>query len=147
MTGPVTGAQMHWAARYIGTPWVAGESDCWNLARRVWRERFGWDVPAVLADDEFDAGDPRAARRAFAVGPDGTGWAPVAGVCAPAEGDAVLMAMGRHPCHVGVWLGLPEPHCLHAVEGAGTICTPMERLPGLGYRVVGIYRRLTCAPR
>src|SRR5690606_1174706 len=108
LTAALTGA--HWAAAYIGTPWVAGVSGCWHLARRVWAERFGWDV---LAEAGVDAGDPRAARRAFAAGHDGTGWAPVAGVCAPAEGDAVLMAMGRHPCHVGIWLALPEPHCLH----------------------------------
>jgi len=136
---------MSWAADHIGTPWVAGESDCWHFARRVWRERFGWDVPAVVTD----ASDPRAVRRAFAIGHEATGWRPVAGVCAPADGDAVLMAMGRHPCHVGVWLAdAAGPAVLHSVEGAGGILTPMSLLPGLGYRVVGIYRwGAACAPR
>lgn len=133
---------MSWAADYIGTPWVAGLSDCWHFARRVWREQFGWDVPAVIAD----ATDARAVRRAFAVGHEGSGWRPIR---APAEGDAVLMAMGRHPCHVGVWLpDAAGPACLHSVEGAGVILTPMSLLPALGYRVVGLYRwGATCAPR
>lgn len=135
----------HWASGYIGQPWVAGVSDCWHFARRVWAERFGWDIPPVAAD----ATDARACRRAFAVGHDGTGWMPTAGVCAPVEGNAVLMAKGRHPCHVGIWIRPTEgPACLHAVEGAGVICTPIARLADLGYGVVGIYRwGGTCAPR
>lgn len=128
----------HWAEPYLGTPWVAGTSDCWHFARRVWAERFGWDVPPV----PVDAADPRAARRAFAVGYEGTGWAPVTGVCAPAEGNAVLMAKGRWPCHVGVLVDLPEgPAVLHCVEGSGVIVTPLSRLGDLGFRVAGIYRR------
>lgn len=136
----------HWAAAHIGTPWVAGESDCWHFARRVWRDRFGWDVPAVVAD----ASDPRATRRAFALGHDATGWRPVAGVCAPVEGDAVLMARGRRPAHVGVLVVLPEGVAvLHSVTGAGVVVTPLTLLPGMGYRLVGIYRwaGASCAPR
>ena len=26
----------HWAAAYIGTPWIARRHDCWAFARRVW---------------------------------------------------------------------------------------------------------------
>lgn len=129
----------HWATAYVGLPWVAGESDCWHFSRRVWSERFGWTVPPV----PVDATDARAARRAFAVGYQGTGWAPVAGVCAPAEGNAVLMAKGRWPCHVGVLVVLPEGHSvLHSVEGTGVIVTPLPRLADLGFRVVGLYRRV-----
>lgn len=127
----------HWAAEHIGTPWSASETHCWHFARRVWQDRFGWEVPEIVVD----ATDPRAARRAFAVGHDGTGWTPIAGVCAPVEGDAVLMAMGRHPCHVGIHLTLPDgPAVLHSVEGAGVICTAYAALVGMGYRVVGLYR-------
>ncbi|MFN3646234.1 MAG: hypothetical protein ACK4S2_06930 [Gemmobacter sp.] len=127
----------HWAAELVGRPWVAGVSDCWNFARAVWRERWGWDVPPV----PVDAADPRAARRAFAVDYQATGWAPA--VAPLAEGDAVLMAKGRWPCHVGVLVLLPEgPACLHSVEGAGVIVTPLPRLADLGYRIAGIYRRV-----
>jgi cell wall-associated NlpC family hydrolase len=126
----------HWAAGHIGTPWVAGVSDCWSFARRVWAEQFGWDVPPV----PVDATDPRAARRAFAAGHDGSGWVPVSGDAA--EGDAVLMSLGRWPCHVGVIVEPPEGRAvLHSVEGAGVIATPPARLADLGFRVVGIYRR------
>jgi cell wall-associated NlpC family hydrolase len=118
----------------VGTPWIAGVSDCWSFARRVWRERFGWDVPPVTADPA----DPRAARRALGVDPVGLGWQPVA---VPAEGDAALMGMGRHPCHVGIWIDLAEGrHLLHSVEGAGVIVTPAGRIATLGYRMIGSYR-------
>lgn len=136
----------HWATAHIGTPWVAGQSDCWHFARGIWRGRYGWDVPEALVD----AADPRAGRRAFAVGHEATGWMPTAGVCGPAEGDAVLMARGRHPCHVGIWVNLPEgPAVLHSVEAAGVICTRLAFLPSMGFRLVGIYRWRgpSCAPR
>lgn len=134
----------HWAASYVGTPWVAGVSDCWHFARRVWAERFGWDVPPL----PVDATDPRAVRRAFLVGPEATGWAPVPAGSAPAEGQAVLMARGRWPAHVGVLVDLPEGAAvLHSVEGAGGVITPLSLIPGMGWRVVGLYRRVGCAPR
>jgi len=125
----------HWASGYIGGAWVAGQSDCWAFARRVWRERFRLEVPAVAVD----AVDPRAGRRAFAVDPASVGWAVAAHPC---EGDAVLMAKGRSPCHVGIWIAPREgAGVLHAVEGAGVIFTPVPRLHDLGYRVAGFYRR------
>jgi len=126
----------HWASFYVGTPWVAGQSDCWHFARQVWGERFGWAVPPV----PVEATDPRAARRAFAEAPQATGWVPVAGT--PGEGDGVLMARGRYPSHVGVAIELPEGAAvLHSVEGNGVIVTPLSRLPDLGFRIAGLYRR------
>jgi len=123
----------HWASTYIGGPWVVGESDCWAFARRVWHERFGLEVPTVAVD----ASSPRAVRRAFVAGAEGWNAA-----LTPCEGDAVLMAKGVHPCHVGVWIAPPEgAGVLHAVEGAGVIFTPVPRLHDLGYRITGFYRR------
>jgi len=122
----------HWAAAYIGTPWVAGESDCWHFAARVWRERFGLDVPALAVD----ASDPRAARRAFEGADEHSAWVQM---LHPAEGDGVLMAMGARPCHVGIWI-LPGG-VLHSVEGAGAIFTEPHRLAAMGYRILGFYRR------
>jgi cell wall-associated NlpC family hydrolase len=123
----------HWIESYIGTPWVAGETDCWHFARRVWEERFGIEVPAL----PVDARDPRAARRAFADADEMDRWVQI---LRPAEGDAVLMAKGRHPCHVGIWVA--PGYVLHAVEGAGAICTDAAALSAMGYRVTGHYRRL-----
>jgi cell wall-associated NlpC family hydrolase len=121
----------HWAAGYVGTPWVAGESDCWSLARRIWRERFGWDVPPLAVD----AASALDTRRAGAAASSFIGWIEVAD---PREGDAVLMAMGRHPCHVGIYVD--GGRVLHAVEGAGAVCTPLGRLRDMGYRAVGYWR-------
>lgn len=120
----------HWAESYIGRPWVAGESDCWNTARRVWREHFGQDVPPITVE----ALSPLAGRRAIRDA-DLTDWQPVE---VPQEGDAVLMAMGPSPCHVGIWLSFGA--VLHAIEHSGVICTPHRRLSDLGYRIVGFYR-------
>lgn len=125
----------HWAAGYIGRPWVAGESDCWSFARTVWRERFGLDVPAAHVDPR----DPRLSRCAFGVDPAETGWRQITRPC---EGDAVLMARGRRPCHVGIWVAsLDVEGVLHSVEGSGVIFTPLAALALLGYRVHGFYRR------
>jgi len=125
----------HWAAAVIGTPWVPGSTDCWSLARGIWRTRFGWDVPPIMVDPS----DARAARQALSVPPERLGWDAV--VC-PTEGDAVLMARGARPCHVGIWIE-PEPDVgiLHSVERSGVIYTPPARLAGIGYRVIGYYRR------
>ena len=120
----------HWAERYIGTPWVAGDSDCWNLARRVWAEHFGQQVPAVAVD----AASPLAGRRAIREA-DMSQWDEVP---QPLEGDAVLMAKGALPCHVGIWLDFGA--VLHSIEGAGVVCTPRRRLHDIGFRIVGFYR-------
>lgn len=124
---------IHWASAYIGSPWIAGDSDCWSFARRVWRERFGLDVASVAANSI----DPRAVRRAFAAGQ--AGWQAVVN---PREGDGVLMARGQWPCHVGVWIAPVEgAGVLHSVEGAGVVFTPPVQLGRIGYRIIGFYRR------
>ena len=122
----------HWAAAYIGLPFDPVEHHCWAFARRVWLERFGWDV----AELDVTALDPRQVRRDFAGHPEFGQWHPVA---APMEGDAVVMARGTRPCHVGVWVA-PD-RILHAVEGIGVISTPAVRLGDLHYRAHGFYRR------
>jgi cell wall-associated NlpC family hydrolase len=122
---------MHWSADYIGTPWVAGLSDCWSFARRVWRQEFGWQVPAW-------EGDPANLRAGMmALSGDRPGWVPVAEAT---EGDAVLMGRSSRPCHVGVWITPPDgAGVLHALEQVGVVYTPPARLCGL--RILGLYRR------
>jgi len=121
----------HWASAYIGAEWTRDQT-CWHFAARVWREHFGIIVALV----SVDGADARATRRLLAAEPERAAWA---GVAVPREGDAVLMAKGLRPCHVGIWLGLGG--VLHSIEGAGAIYTPVGRLAGLGYRIVGYYRR------
>lgn len=129
----------HWAARWVGTPWIAGESDCWSLARRVWAVEFGREVPPIPAG--LDPRDPRVAVRAFAAGASSGDWI----TADPGrDGDAVLMARGARPCHIGLWVAAepPEaPRVLHALEGAGAVCTPAGRLDELGYRILSLLRR------
>jgi hypothetical protein len=125
----------HWADAYLGRPWIAGEAECWDFARTIWRERFGWPVPEAPVAGH----DARLARRLFAEGADSALWAPVPRA---AEGDAVLMARGRRVCHVGVWVA--PGAILHAVEGMGGLCTPAGRIVDLGYRIAGTYRWVGC---
>lgn len=125
----------HWAETHIGRPWVSGLSDCWCFARGIWRERWGWDVPALTVDPQ----NARATRRALAIAPETIGWHPVT---VAREGDAVLMARGARPCHIGIWITpAPQPGILHSVERAGVIFTTESRLAVMGYRIVGLYRR------
>lgn len=121
----------HWASDYIGAEWSRDQT-CWHFAARVWREHCGIIVPLI----GIDGADARATRRMLANGAERAAWAEVA---VPLECDGVLMAKGLHPCHVGIWLELGG--VLHSIEGAGAIYTPVGRLAGLGYRIVGYYRR------
>ncbi|MEH7830521.1 hypothetical protein [Gemmobacter denitrificans] len=127
----------HWASRYVGQPFDPAEQHCWAFARRVWREVFGWDVAAL----DVSALDPRRLRRDFADHPEYGQWRQVqTPVEAPVEGDAVIMAQGRHPCHIGIWIA--PARVLHAIAGSGGIATPVGRLGDLGYRLHGFWRRV-----
>lgn len=128
--------QAHWAAAHIGTPWVPGVSDCWSFARTVWRDRWDWTVPPLTVDPQ----DARAVRHALGIPPEDAGWL---ATDRPVEGDAVLMAKGARPCHVGIWIVPPSGvGVLHSVERSGVVFTPPPRLAGIGYRIIGTYRRV-----
>lgn len=122
----------HWTTRYLGTPYVPGESDCWSFARRVWCEQFGIEVPVVDLPDTA-----RDLFETFATHPARAAWAPADGAD---EGNAVLMGRGHKACHVGIWVN--PARVLHALERQGVVLTPIDRLPTLGYRILGVWRRL-----
>lgn len=124
----------HWSAAYVGDPWDARTHDCWVFARRIWRERFGRDVPAV----DFDAASALDCRRALAQRPERANWHEVA---TPAEGDAVLMGKSARPSHVGVWVGADGGRVLHCLQGHGVVCQDVTALRLMGLRVLGYYRR------
>lgn len=125
---------MHWAAEYIGDPWVAGEHDCWAFSRRVWREKFGMDVPAV----DVDACNRLACVRAFDGHEEKASWYHVD---TPQEGDAVLLAQSRHPSHVGVWVDADGGGVLHCVEGIGVVFQTISSLKVAGWHGLEFYRR------
>ena len=125
----------HWATQYIGAPWVAGTHDCWAFARRVWREQFGMDVPAVA----FDAASALSCRKALESAEERGHWQSVS---PPREGDAVLMGKNARPAHVGIWLDTCAGRVLHCVEGAGVVCNDLMSLRNAGWLVLGYYRRL-----
>lgn len=129
----------HWVSAYVGREWDAQDNHCWAFCRHVWAAHFGLDVPEVAVAGD----DPRAAMRAFSGHPEYGRWIAAE---TPAEGDAVVMAQGRHPCHVGIWIAAGG--VLHSVQGTGAIYTPAARLRDIGYRITGYWRRAdACAPR
>ena len=124
--------EAHWITPWLGTPWTPRSFECWHFASQVWRERFRFDVPALGVLPE----DLRYGRRQLERDPERAHWVPVS---EPQEGDCVMMAMGKRPCHVGIWI---EPDgILHSVKGPGAIHTPAARIGTLGYRIIGLYRR------
>lgn len=55
----------HWADLYVGLP-AAGHRPCWDLVRRVWAERLGFQMPRF---DETDDPEGTIAREATAFTP------------------------------------------------------------------------------
>lgn len=124
---------MSWAGQYVGIDWVAGESDCWMLARRIWREQFELDVPVIDAA----AHSMFASMREFAGHQEYTNWHQVE---VPEEGDAVLMGKSSRPSHVGIW-SKADDGVVHSVKGSGVILSRLSALHGMGLRVLAFYRR------
>ena len=123
-----------WPARYIGEPYVPREHDCWAFARRVWREVFGFDVPAV----NVDPSDAFAVVRALAGHPERARWSELA---RPREAAAVLMTTGTRGCHVGVWSDCDGGGVLHCLAGCGVVWSSLPALALHGWRVLGFYER------
>lgn len=115
---------MHWAADYIGLPWIAGERDCWAFFRQIQAAHFSRDVPAVAIDDYR----PRSIVRLIDGHAERAKWRRTK---TPTSGDAVLMARNEHPAHVGVWVADVQ-RVLHCAEGPGVLCqdTTSLRLNG-----------------
>lgn len=122
----------HWVADYIGMEWISGVNDCWGFFRRVQRERFGREVPAV----DVDAMSRLACTRALEGNDERAHWQPVS---VPQEGDAVLMGRGRHPSHIGLWAASGVLHC---VEGIGAIHQPLSALRVAGWGSITYYRHV-----
>lgn len=127
----------HWAARYIGRPWVPDAEgpaafNCWSFFRHVQARHYGRDLPAIA-----NPGALLPQARAVRDHPERQRWARVE---TPADGDAVLMAPGRHPIHVGVWVDADGGRVVHCFEGSGVVAQSLADLAANRWRVDGFYR-------
>lgn len=121
-----------WIREYIGLPWVVHQHDCWAFFRKVQRERFGVNVPDI--SEAVDASKLRDSLEAFQGHGERDNWVEVS---QPLDGDAVLMAISKHPSHVGVWI---DSGVLHCVKNSGVIFSHGRHLKSMGYNIVGFYR-------
>ena len=131
----MTAPMQHWAAQYIGEPYVPQENDCWAFCRRVWHTHFGLDVPVVAVNGT----NLRAITRAFSYHPERDLWQPVE---SPIEGDAVLMAHSRFPSHVGIWVDADGGGVLHCQDPLGVIFSRRDALARAGWARLQFYRRV-----
>lgn len=124
----------HWAADEIGRPWLAGVHDCWAFFRRVQAERYGRHVPPF----QVDARSTLACARAMNANPERQAWHRVS---TPEDGDAVILARGKHPTHVGIWLDIDGGGVLHCQRGAGVIFQDLRALGLAGWSHLEFYRK------
>jgi len=125
----------HWAAKYIGTPFVNGETDCYGLVRKVYSEQFGVVMPVVSAD----ALSTISAVKAM-LGYDRGDWSPVD---TPQDGDVVQMGHAHRPHHVGVWVAHGNGKILHSTEQYGAIIQSVQQAQATGWKILNIYRHKT----
>lgn len=127
---------MHWSERYIGQPYVLGDTDCAALAVQVRREIFRRPVPADIEMER--AASALGRHRQMVDGVQDYG----ARTEAPVEGDVVLMQCRGRPSHVGVYCVVDgEPSVLHALKNPGmTVLHRLRDLSRVALAVEGFYR-------
>ena len=134
---------MHFAIQYIGKPWVNGgqgpdEFDCWGFFRHVQREHFGREVQLI----DVDANDLRTVARNFSDHDERSRWHKVD---EPRDGDAVLMAHGKYPSHVGIWIDVDGGGVLHCTRGEGVVFSSPSSLKTSGWGRLEFYRHASNA--
>ena len=132
---------MHWCVNYLGKPWKPGASgpnefDCWGLISTVMRERAGIDVP--LAPVARDRDDLRDVLREFQQSPLHIDWLEIKKP--ERDLDGALMAQGKYPVHVGLYINADGGKVLHAIKEGGVVCMSLATLRHNGFRVVRWYR-------
>ena len=128
---------MHWAAKYIGMPYERMAEgphayDCWGLARAVWREQMGLEMPHINIGENNNVD----AMRRIA---NGLGWARVEGP--PQEFDALIMQshIGRH---IAVAIKANGKIVfIHSDSSAGVEVVPqLSQFNELGYTKLEVWR-------
>lgn len=93
----------HWSDQYVGQTWTH-EQDCYYWFRRISREQFGRNVPAI--GDDFVPVD------------------------VPTEGDAVFIG----PRHIGIMVSIGgKSMVLHAISGLGVMLSDLAKLTIKGF--------------
>ena len=129
-----------WTARYVGIPYLESGRDrngldCWGLVVLIWREQYGFDLPAYDGP-HWAKGADRAAIAA-AIEAEQARYVEV-----PAgqerEGDGILLRMMGLPLHIG--LVVTPGWMIHTHETAA-VCIENYRGAAWSRRVLGFRRQ------
>ena len=132
---------MYWFEEYIGKPWEAVPNPphsftCGELCRWILRERYGLDVPEILADTHSLKDCVRNLSN-----PGHYGFAPLSEDASPREGDIAYFVYGTRLSHVGMAVESTEGlKILHCVQRIGVTYDSPAELFGLGVRRFYWYR-------
>lgn len=125
-----------WSDKYIGIPYKENGRDfdgidCWGLARLVYKEELGIELPSFA--EEYDVGDTREYLQEL-IAQHKEGWEPVD---TPSKGTMVLFKILGNESHVGV--AVSETHFVHARDGYDS---SLESFSSAGWksRIVGYYK-------
>lgn len=109
--------ELHWSSTFIGIAYAdRGRSragaDCWGLARIVYAEKLGVDLPSYVEDYPSSSASQPIAGLVGRVSSLPV-WEKVAGV--PQPFDILVFRNGRHDSHIGI--AADRGLMLHMVEG------------------------------
>jgi len=127
---------MHWAIKYLGLPFENGETDCYGLVRKVYKEQFLIDLPVISVDSLNTISVVRSM-----VEYDRSSWRKVT---KPQDGDVVQMGHANRPHHVGIWVDSGCGKILHSTEQYGAIIQSPQQAKANGWKIIDIYRHKRC---
>lgn len=128
-----------WIDKYLGKRWTQ-EQDCGYWFRRIQKEQFNRDIPAICnIPNEPRRFMVQAMRLLKDVeeNPKKLGWRKTDN---PIEGDATLLAMRTHIHHIGIVVFINNQlHILHALEQCGVMISSKTNLKQNYIRIEGFY--------
>jgi len=119
--------------KYVGLPYVVGETDCWQLMRTFHREQLNNELPEYFYDVSnymkiIESKVGEASKEAL------KGWTKV--TTSPQLGDIFIFVLGGFPTHCGVYLG--NNNFLHTLKGTNS---SIEELSDMWKkRLIGTWR-------
>lgn len=129
---------MHWAAQYIGFPYLeggrgAGGVDCWGLLCLVYAQEFHTIlplIPGVTANNValFNTMLQRQVLREWVE------------VDMPSDGCAVAMSQKQAIHHVGLWVDADGGKVIHSWKQQKVIADTLRTLKLKGMKTIKFYR-------